>query len=121
MISGFKDRYLILDQVRIELVNKDDHCMKETIKGMPFSLIAIMEGGVRFPLHHFLLNFLLHHNISPSQAHSNVYRIVMGTLELDCIFGVNLGIAELNYCYTLCKVGGDSYKLYLRAADKIGK
>lgn len=29
-----------------------------------------------------------------------------------------LGFAELDYCYTLCNVGRESYKVYLRAVDK---
>ena len=39
-------------------------------------------------------------------------------LELNRRLGINLGHTELEYCYTLCNVGRDSYKVYLRAIDK---
>ena len=61
-ITAFKSKYMIPNQISIELVRKHNFCIEKTEKGMPFPFIAIVEGGVRFPLHSFLLKFLHHHN-----------------------------------------------------------
>lgn len=81
-------------------------------------MIAIVEGGLRFPLSPFLHRFLVQNRVAPSQLSSNVYRIINGMLKLNRRLGINLGHTELDYCYTVCNVGRDTYKIYLRVVDK---
>ena len=109
LFRSFRRRYEIPDEIGLELVEADDFSMEETAKGMPFPVIAIVEGGLRFPLSPFLHKFIVKANVCPSQLSSNVYRIINGMLELNRRLGTNLGHAELDYCYTLCNVGRVRY------------
>ena len=117
-IAAFKARYGIIDQISLELVDLDDFCIEETKKGMPFQVIAIIEGGFRFSLHHFLYKCIIRFKVAPSQLSSNFYRIINEMLEINQCISVNLGHVDLEYSYTLCKAGGDSYNAYLQAIDK---
>uniref|UniRef100_A0A2N9G9I8 Aminotransferase-like plant mobile domain-containing protein n=1 Tax=Fagus sylvatica TaxID=28930 RepID=A0A2N9G9I8_FAGSY len=46
-------------------------------------LVAVIEGGVRFPIDPLLADFLDFFRISPTQVSPNIFRIVMGVVELN--------------------------------------
>uniref|UniRef100_A0A2N9IY35 Uncharacterized protein n=1 Tax=Fagus sylvatica TaxID=28930 RepID=A0A2N9IY35_FAGSY len=64
-------------------------------------VVAIVEGGVRFPMDPLLADFLDHLRLSPSQVNPNVFRIVMGTVELNRRLGLELGIHDILRTYIL--------------------
>lgn len=82
-LAAFRSRYDILDEIGLELVEADNFCMEKMAKGMSFLVIAIVEGGLRFPLLSFLHRFIVQSKVAPSQLSSNIYRIINGMLELN--------------------------------------
>ena len=74
-------------------------------------IIAIVEGGVRIPMHPFLIQFLTHFRLGPLQCVPNVFRIVMGTAVLMEKLGLELTVHDITYVYRLQKTGKDQYTL----------
>ncbi|RWR77827.1 hypothetical protein CKAN_00633100 [Cinnamomum micranthum f. kanehirae] len=66
---------------------------------MPFPLVAIVEGGVRFPIQPLLGICLSTWHLSPCQLMSNGYKIIMSAIELNRILGINLGVHDIEDPY----------------------
>ena len=77
-------------------------------------IVAIVEGGVRIPMHPFLINFLVHFRLSPLQCVPNVFRIIMGTTVLMEKLGLNLTVHDITYVYRLQATGRNQYTLVAR-------
>ena len=67
---------------------------------MPFPTIAIVEGGVQFPLDPLLVCFLSFTNLVPLQCAPNLFHIVIGVATLNTLLGTSLGVFDiLSYDY----------------------
>ena len=82
-------------------------------------ILAVIEGGVRFPLHLFLCKFFHKLKLAPSQVMVNVFRTIMGIARLnegkakatptsyEDIFGCyTLGFSKATKRYYLCRRPG---------------
>ena len=80
---------------------------------VPFTLLSIVETGLRFPIQPLLCEFLRQTNLCPTQLSTNSYRIINGIAELNRQAGLNLGLAELFHQYSIGS-NEDGWVYYLR-------
>uniref|UniRef100_A0A2N9IHI8 Transposase (putative) gypsy type domain-containing protein n=1 Tax=Fagus sylvatica TaxID=28930 RepID=A0A2N9IHI8_FAGSY len=116
-IVQFKSRYGIPEDVHIRYVPYGDLALLQR-QDLVLPIVAIVEGGVRIPMHTFLLRFLTHFRLNPLQCAPNVFRIVMGTAVLMEKLGLNLTVHDITYMYSLQTTGKDQYTLVARNADR---
>ena len=117
-IAAFRVQYEIPTNVEVRLDNPEDPFDDLVVHNgwMPFWLVTIVEGGVRFPLHPLLRDYLWEWRLCPCQLMPNVFKIIMGAVQLNRILGINLGVSNIEDVYDLCKSGdGNSYYLRIRA------
>uniref|UniRef100_A0A2N9FK66 Transposase (putative) gypsy type domain-containing protein n=1 Tax=Fagus sylvatica TaxID=28930 RepID=A0A2N9FK66_FAGSY len=116
-IVQFKSRYGIPEDVHIRYVPYGDIALLQR-EDLVLPIVAIVEGGVRIPMHTFLLRFLTNFRLNPLQCAPNVFRIVMGTAVLMEKLGLNLTVHDITYVYSLQTTGRDQYTLVARNVDR---
>lgn len=67
-----------------------------------FPLMAILEGGVRFPVDPLLLRTLRFYSLFPDQLPPNFYRMVSCVSRLNHLYGLHLDHHDINFMYILC-------------------
>ena len=80
-----------------------------------FTLMAILEGGVRFPVDPLLLNTLRVYGLCPDQLPPNFYWVVSCINRLNQMFGLQLDHHNINFMYSLC--GNKKTNYYLKVRD----
>ena len=82
---------------------------------MPFWLVSVVEGGVRFPLHPLVWDCLQEWRLCPCQPLPNGYKIIMRVVRLNEILGIDLGVPDIEDTYDLCQSAeGNTHYLRLR-------
>ncbi|GMP48176.1 hypothetical protein CsSME_00015621 [Camellia sinensis var. sinensis] len=115
---GFRRHFSILDNIRLSLMTDNTLDIERADEStIIFPLLSIAEGGVRFPLHPFLGVVLHHWGLIPSQPNVNLFRSIMGIIELKHRLRNNLGILAIQHCYALAKSSGQYGRYFLRAKD----
>jgi hypothetical protein len=116
-IAQFKSRYGFPEDVHIRYVPYGDLALLQH-EDLVLLIVAIVEGGVRIPMHPFLIQFLTHFRLSPLQCVPNVFRIVMGMAVLMEKLGLNLTVHDITYVYSLQTTSKDQYTLVARNSDR---
>ena len=109
-IDQFKKCYSFPEDIHIRYAFSDDLALLE-YQDLVLPIIAIVEGGVRIPMHPFLIQFLTHFRLSSLQCVPNVFRVVMGTTVLIDKLSLNLTVHDITYVYRLQLTGKKQYTL----------
>ena len=80
-----------------------------------FPLMAILKGGVRFPVDPILLSTLRFYGLWPDQLPPNFYRVESFISRFNQICGLQLNHYNINFMYSLC--GNLKSNYYLKARD----
>ena len=78
-----------------------------------FTLMAISEGGVRFPVDPLLLRTLSFYGLCPNQLPLNFYKVVSCVSQLNNLHGLTLNHHDINFMYNICCRSRTGY--YLKA------
>ena len=77
--------------------------------------MAILEGGVRFPVDSFILSTLRFYGLYLDQLPLNFYRVISCISRLNQIHGVQLHHHDINFMYSLCS--NIRFDYYLKVRD----
>ena len=77
--------------------------------------MAILEGGVRFPMDPLIIGTLRFYGLCPDQLPPNFYQVVSCVSRLNQIFGLQLNHHDINFMYSLC--GNIRSDYYLKTRD----
>ena len=77
--------------------------------------MAILEGGVRFPVDPLLTDTLRYYGLCPDQLPPNFYRVVSCVSRLNHTFNLQLNYHDINHMYRL--YGNKATNYYLKARD----
>ena len=110
-ITAFRTQYRIPANIEVWLDNPEDPSDGLVVNDgwMPFWLVTVVEGGVRFPLHPLLRDCLWQWRLCPCQLMPNGFKIIMGAVQLNRILGINLSVSDIENVYDICKsIDGNS-------------
>ena len=80
-----------------------------------FSLMAILEGGIRFPVDPLVIGTLRFYGLCPNQLPPNFFRVVSCVNRLNQLFSLQLNHHDINFMYSLC--GNTDSDYYLKTRD----
>jgi hypothetical protein len=113
-IAEFRRHYNIPDDVAIEINRPETHPEIRDEDSIHIPLMAVTEGGVRFPLHPLLRRVLSWYRLNPMQISINTYRIIMGIVRLNELCNTNLDLWDINYNYDMVYNKDDKWYLKSR-------
>ena len=112
-LATFREDYGVPADVHLQLAEEETTPWGR--EECPFTVLSIVEGGLRFPLNPLITEFLRRTGLAPTQVSTNTYRIINGVHELNNRLGINLGLAEILRQYTMGHTGdGLTYYLKIR-------
>uniref|UniRef100_A0A2N9HFB0 Uncharacterized protein n=1 Tax=Fagus sylvatica TaxID=28930 RepID=A0A2N9HFB0_FAGSY len=119
-MARFRLLYQIPPSVSLSYCNSDDFPVINRGEIL-LPVMAIVEGGVRFPFHSLLIDFLQTVNATPSQMSINVFRIIMGVIAINRLLDVNLTSREILAVYQYKCPGEKSSTLCHLTARKVNE
>ena len=116
-LANFREAYGVPGDVDIVYYHEGDIALE---KGFGpnvafFPLMAILEGGVRFPVDPLIICTLRFYSLCPDQLPPNFYQVVSCVSKLNQIYGLQLNHHDINFMYSLC--GNIKSNYYLKVRD----
>ncbi|KAF7150095.1 hypothetical protein RHSIM_Rhsim02G0046200 [Rhododendron simsii] len=115
-MANFRSRHEIHDNVATTLAPEDAirECPNNDTLHIP--VVAIVEGGVRFPLAPLLHRVLAHYRLSLMQVSANFFRVFMGINAINQMLGASLGLHNIHHLYSISRTK-NALKYYLKSRD----
>ena len=114
-LASFRSTFSIPDDVDVAYCHESDIALHRGFGTTFFPLMAILEGGVRFPVDPLLTDTLRYYGLCPDQLPPNFYRVVSYVSRLNHTFNLQLNYHDINHMYRLC--GNKATNYYLKARD----
>ena len=116
-LANFRTAYGVPEDVDIAYCHKGDITLQRCAdsKVAFFPLMAILEGGVRFPVDLFIISTLRFYGLCPDQLPPNFYQVVSCVSRLNQVLGLELNHHDINFMYSLCSNIKSNY--YLKTID----
>ena len=114
-LATFRSTFSIPDDVDVAYCHESDVALHQGFGTAFFPLMAILEGGVRFPVDPLLTDTLRYYGLCPDQLPPNFYRVVSCVSRLNHTFNLQLNYHDINHMYRLC--GNKATNYYLKARD----
>lgn len=113
-VTIFKARYVLLEDVHIEYCVEGDIKIKRVPTMIFIPLMAVLKGGVRFPLNLLLLSTVRFSGIYPDQCLPNFNRVVGCISWLNRLYNLKLKCHDINFLYNCCGSVVNGYYLQVR-------
>ena len=114
-LVSFRQTFNIPEDVNVAYCHESEIALHRGPNVAFFPLMAILEGGVRFPVDPLLLNTLRFYGLCPDQLPPNFYRVVSCVTRLNQTYGLQLDHHDINHMYNLC--GNKKTNYYLKVRD----
>ena len=103
-MASFKVAYNVLRDVDIAFYHEGDIDLRRRtgVNTVFFPLMAILKGGVRFPVDPLIIGTLRFYGLCLDQLPPNFYRVVSCVSRLNHIFDLQLHHHDINFMYSLC-------------------
>ena len=89
-LATFRQTFDVLNDVKVAYCHESEIAFHKGANTVFFPLMAILEGGVRFPVDPLLLNTLRYYGLCPNQLPPNFYRVVSCVSKLNHTFNLQL-------------------------------
>ena len=116
-LAIFRQKFDILGDVEVAYCHESEIALHRGQGTTFFPLMAVLEGGVRFPVDPFVVSTLRYYGLCPDQLPPKFYRVVscVSRLKLNHTFDLQLDHHDINHMYSLC--GNKSSNYYLKTRD----
>ena len=111
-LDTFRQKFDVPGDVEVDYYHESEIALYRGRGTAFFPLMAILEGGVRFPVDSLLINTLRYYGLCPDQLPPNFYRVVNYVSRLNHTFDLQLDYHDINHMYSLC--GNKASKLLLK-------
>ena len=102
ILANFRAGFAVPNDVEISYCHEDSIALEQCLHVVFFPLMAILEGGVRFPVDPLILRTLRFYDLCPNQLPPNFYWVVSYVSRLNHLYGLHLDHHDINYMYSLC-------------------
>ena len=113
-LDTFRQMYNVLDDVDVAYYHENEIAFHRRVNTAFFPLMAILEGGVRFPMDPLLLNTFRYYGLCLDQLPPNFYQVVSYVSRLNEIFSLQLDHHDINHMYSLCGNKRTNYYIKVR-------
>ena len=114
-LAIFRQKFDIPGDVEVAYCHESEIALHRGHGTVFFPLMAVLGGGVRFPMDPLLVNTLRYYGLCLDQLPPNFYQVVSCVSRLNHIFDLQLDYHDINHMYSLC--GNKTSNYYLKNRD----
>ena len=101
-LAIFRQKFDIPGDVEVAYCHESEIALHRGQGTAFFSLMAVLEGGVMFPVDPLVVSTLRYYRLCPDQLPPNFYRVVSCVSRLNHTFDLQLDHHDINHMYNLC-------------------